>query len=133
MGIVTGTASTTKTTVSFTDVQNVFKIQNTGNVDIQFNVGVYTNQTVRPQQTWENRVNYSEYDLFTFQSTSTYTVTTTNDVEDLDEIVASLEKVTKPVLADVGKYWKATAEGVGAFAIGGGGGQTLTIKAPTFV
>jgi hypothetical protein len=52
MGIVTGTASTTKTTVSFTDVQNVFKIQNTGNVDIQFNVGVYSNQTVRPQQTW---------------------------------------------------------------------------------
>jgi hypothetical protein len=56
---------------------------------------VYTNQTVRPQQVWENRVNYDSYDLFTFQNTSTYSVTTTNDVEDIQELASSLVIIAK--------------------------------------
>jgi len=93
MATITGTATTTKQTFAYSPTQNKLKVTNTGNIDIELNVGVFQNQTIHAQQIWENRVDFSSFEVFTNVGTCEFSAVITNDVIDIAELNTNIELI----------------------------------------
>jgi len=99
--MLNGTATATPQVFTYSPVQNVFKITNTGLSDLHLNINKYENTTIHALGVWENRIEYTEFELFTNEGdTTTFEAVITNDVEDLEQVAIATDANTETI-ADI--------------------------------